>query len=151
MSNTPDRQLRVLPEPLDSGLPPLLGSCLIPECNHVLAFVNCEVTYLSFHILTMYDSYTPVYTSIRGIWSQLACLPGHTFSHSSFRTAHRSAKGSGEMAQISSCRRAQFSSQHPFGGSQLSISSSRGCDTLYWCLQVLHAHGICRQSTSPPP
>lgn len=67
MSNAPDQQLRVLPEPLDSGLPSLLGSCLIPERNPVLAFVNCEVTYLSFHILTMYDSYTPVYTGIRGI------------------------------------------------------------------------------------
>lgn len=66
MSNAPDRQLRVLPESLDSGLPSLLGSCLIPERNRVLAFVNCEVKYLSY-ILTMYDSYTPVYTGIRGI------------------------------------------------------------------------------------
>lgn len=101
MSNAPAWQLWVLPEPLDSGLSSLLRFYLIPERNCVLAFAKQEFTYLSFHIPMVCDSYNPVYTGIRGVKSQLACLPGHTFSYFSFfRTAHRCAQGAEELAHL---------------------------------------------------
>lgn len=140
MSNAPAWQLWVLPDLLDSDLPSLLRFYLIPERNCVLAFANQEVTYLSFHIPMVCDSHISVHTGIRGVRSQLVCLPEHTFSYFSFfRTAHRCAQGSDKIAHLSSCRRSQFSSQHPFGGSQPSVSSFRGGDTLFWCLQALNA------------